>query len=194
MALSEALAGRTLLPGSAEGRLLVLTAPLSFWGGVQPKTGRIVMAGHPQRGQEVAGRLLALPGTIGSSSSSSVMLEMLREDKAPAGLILASVDAILLLGVTVARELGYPAIPAVQLEPAALAALPDGAPARIEEGRLVLGPTPVVPTLSPVIPAKAGIQRKEPPLQTGERPCRPRRSLDPRFRGDDGKSGEGGER
>ncbi|MEX0759304.1 MAG: DUF126 domain-containing protein [Tistlia sp.] len=141
MALSDrrSLAGESLLPGGAAGRLLVLTAPLSFWGGVQPKSGRIVMAGHPQHGREIGGRLLALPGTVGSSSSSSVMLELLREGRAPAGLLLASVDAILLLGVVVARELGYPPIPALRLEAAALAALPDGAAARIEEGRLVLG-------------------------------------------------------
>lgn len=137
MALNS-LAGETLLPGAAEGRLLRLTAPLSFWGGVQPKTGRIVLAGHPQEGQEIAGRLLALPATVGSSSSSSVMLELLREGRAPAGLLLATLDAILLLGVTVARELGYPAIPALRLDAEALAGLPDGAPARLEEGRLVL--------------------------------------------------------
>ncbi|SMF38664.1 predicted aconitase subunit 2 [Tistlia consotensis] len=133
------LDGESLLPGSAAGRLLVLTAPLSFWGGVEPKTGRIVMASHPQRDQEIAGRLLALPGTIGSSSSSSVMLELLREGAAPAGLLLAGVDAILLLGIAVARELGYRPIPALRLDPAALRALPDGAEARIEEGRLVVG-------------------------------------------------------
>lgn len=136
MAVIEA---ERLLPGEAAGRLLVLTAPLSFWGGVQPKSGRIVMAGHPQRGLEIAGRILALPGTIGSSSSSSVMLELLREGTAPAGLLLAGVDAILLLGVVVARELGYPPIPALRLEASALAALADGAEARIEEGRLMVG-------------------------------------------------------
>lgn len=135
------VAGESLLPGDAEGRLLVLTAPLSFWGGVEPRSGRIVMAGHPQRGLEIAGRLLALPGTIGSSSSSSVMLELLREGTAPAGLLLAGVDAILLLGVAVARELGYRPIPALRLAPAALAALADGASARIEEGRLLVAPS-----------------------------------------------------
>lgn len=140
MALTQArqIPGETLLPGRAEGRLLVLTAPLSFWGGVSPKSGRIVMAGHPQHGQEITGRLLALPGTIGSSSSSSVMLELLRGGKAPAGLLLTGVDAILLLGIAVARELGYRPIPALHLEPAALAALPEGTPARIEEGRLLV--------------------------------------------------------
>jgi predicted aconitase with swiveling domain len=172
------IAGESLLPGTAQGRLLVLTAPLSFWGGVQPQSGRIVMAGHPQHGLEVAGRLLALPGTIGSSSSSSVMLELLREGRAPAGLLLAEVDAILLLGVAVARELGYRPIPALRLAPAALAALPDGAEARIENDRLVVLP-------SPVIPAKAGIQRIAPLARADDGPCRPRRSLDPRFRGDD---------
>lgn len=126
------LRGEPLLPGTAAGRLLVLTAPLSFWGGVETTSGRIVAAGHPQRGLAVTGRLLALPASIGSSSSSSVLLELIRGGRAPAALLLAEVDAILLLGAVVARELGLTAPPALRLPAAALAALPDGAEARLE--------------------------------------------------------------
>jgi len=128
------LRGEPLLPGTAAGRLLVLSAPLSFWGGVETASGRIVAAGHPQRGAELAGRLLALPASIGSSSSSSVLLELIRGGRAPAALLLAEVDAILLLGAVVARELGLTAPPALRLPAATLAALPDGAEARLENG------------------------------------------------------------
>ena len=40
---------RTLVPGNAEGRALVLDEPLSFWGGVDPETGDITDVRHPQR-------------------------------------------------------------------------------------------------------------------------------------------------
>ena len=78
--------------------LLRLARPISFWGGVDPQTGEIVDARHPDRGARIGGTILALPGTIGSSSSSSVLLELVRVGQAPAALLLAEIDAILLLG------------------------------------------------------------------------------------------------
>jgi predicted aconitase with swiveling domain len=118
--------GTLLVEGAGIGRLLKLDEPLSFWGGVYPQTGRITQVRHPQCGQSVAGRMLALPGTIGSSSSSAVMLELIRGGHAPAGLVLVDPDAILLLGAIVAREMGWTAPPAVQVTAAAMRGLVDG--------------------------------------------------------------------
>ncbi|CAN7172779.1 DUF126 domain-containing protein [Mesorhizobium amorphae] len=97
-----------LVPGRAgEGEALVLTAPISFWGGVDPKTGRIADVRHPQHGENLVGRVLFLPGTIGSSSASAVLLELVHNGHAPAALVLHEPDAILLLGLIVAREMGW---------------------------------------------------------------------------------------
>ena len=115
-----------LVDGNGRGALLKLDEPLSFWGGVDPATGRITQVRHPQCGQSVAGRMLALPGTIGSSSSSAVMLELVRGGHAPAGLLLVEPDAILLLGIIVAREMGWTAPPAVQLSAEHMRDLADG--------------------------------------------------------------------
>ena len=105
-----------LVPGRAgEGEALVLTAPISFWGGVDPKTGRIADVRHPQHGQNLAGRVLFLPGTIGSSSASAVLLELVHNGHAPAALVLHEPDAILLLGLIVAREMGWQTPMALQL-------------------------------------------------------------------------------
>ncbi|MGX5733961.1 aconitase X swivel domain-containing protein [Bosea thiooxidans] len=105
-----------LLPGGpADGPCLALSAPISFWGGVDPKTGRIIDARHPQRGRDIAGTILALPGTIGSSSASAVLLELIHAGRAPAALLMDAPDAILLLGLVVAREMGWPAPPAFRL-------------------------------------------------------------------------------
>ena len=69
-------------PGS--GPALLLDAPISFWGGVDPKSGRIADVRHPQHGENIAGTVLFLPGTIGSSSASAVLLELVRGGHAPA--------------------------------------------------------------------------------------------------------------
>lgn len=109
-----------LIPGAqAEGRCLALTAPISFWGGVDPRSGTIIDARHPQRGQGIAGTVLALPGTIGSSSASAVLLELVHAGKAPAALLMDAPDAILLLGLVVAREMGWQTPPALRLPAAA---------------------------------------------------------------------------
>ncbi|MBZ9770512.1 DUF126 domain-containing protein [Mesorhizobium sp. CA6] len=106
-----------LVPGKAgEGDALVLTAPISFWGGVDPRTGRIADVRHPQHGEVIAGRVLFLPGTIGSSSASAVLMELVHNGRAPVALVLHEPDAILLLGLIVAHEMGWETPMAVRLE------------------------------------------------------------------------------
>jgi predicted aconitase with swiveling domain len=116
--MSAAEQGEILIAGQADagGQALVLTRPISFWGGVDAKSGRIADPRHPQSGESVAGRVLFLPGTIGSSSASSVLLELVHAGLAPAAIVLHEPDAILLLGLIVAREMGWPHPPALRLD------------------------------------------------------------------------------
>jgi predicted aconitase with swiveling domain len=100
----------------ARGPGLALSAPISFWGGVDPKTARIADVRHPQHGVSIAGTVLMLPGTIGSSSASAVLLELVHKGIAPAAIILHEPDAILLLGLLVAREMGWSHPPAYRLD------------------------------------------------------------------------------
>ncbi len=96
---------RVLVDGVASGEVLVLDAPLSIWGGVDTESGRIVDATHPQSGESLAGKIVVLPHGRGSSSSSSVLAEMLRIGTGPAGMILEEPDSILVIGVLVASRL-----------------------------------------------------------------------------------------
>ena len=105
--------GRTLVAGTAEGPALVLDEPLSLWGGLDPGTGEIVEVRHPQRGANVAGRVLVMPSGRGSSSSSSVLAEAIRAGTAPAAIVLGEADPILPLGAIVARELYGKVVPIV---------------------------------------------------------------------------------
>jgi uncharacterized protein len=118
--------GRVLIAGSAQGPLLRLTAPLSFWGGVDPKTGRISDPRHPEHERCVTGTVLAIPSPRGSSSSSAIMLELIARGLAPAALLLGEADAILALGIVIAREMGHPTLPALEVPVADLMRLPEG--------------------------------------------------------------------
>jgi predicted aconitase with swiveling domain len=104
-----------LIGGEAEGKVLVLPEPLSFWGGLDPQTGDIIDQRHPSLGQNVTGCMLVLPIGRGSSSASSILLEAVRVKKAPAAIITAEPDAILALGAAVARELYANSPPVVVL-------------------------------------------------------------------------------
>lgn len=119
------MTGRSIAPGTAEGRALVLAEPLSLWGGLDPATGRIIDVRHPQHGRIVSGRILVMPAARGSSSSASVLAEAVRAGTAPAAIVLGEPDLILAIGAAVAEELYGVRLPIVVLPAAALGALVD---------------------------------------------------------------------
>jgi predicted aconitase with swiveling domain len=108
--------GRTLVRGEARGPALVLSEPLSFWGGLDPATGAIIDVHHPQRGAVVTGTVLVMPGGRGSSSSPSVLAEAIRARTAPAAIVLTEPDPLIALGAIVARELYGASIPITEFD------------------------------------------------------------------------------
>jgi hypothetical protein len=96
---------RGYAPGAAEGPALVLREPISFWGGLDAATGRIIDRAHPDAGATVTGTVLVMPGARGSSSSSSVLAELMRTGMGPAAIVLAVADPILPVGALVAASL-----------------------------------------------------------------------------------------
>jgi predicted aconitase with swiveling domain len=109
-----------LVPGVGTGKALVLDEPLSFWGGLDPATGRLIDAHHPQLGATLTGRVLAMPSGRGSSSSSYVFAEAIRAGTAPVAVVLTEPDPILALGAIVASELYGVDVPIVVAPPAAI--------------------------------------------------------------------------
>ena len=94
-----------LVPGAASGSVLRLAEPLSFWGGLDSATGMIIDRLHPQRGANVAGRVLMMPAGRGSSSGSATLAEALRLGAGPAAILMLERDAIVVVGALAAAEL-----------------------------------------------------------------------------------------
>ena len=130
----RAIRGRTLAPGRGAGPALVLDAPLSFWGGMDPTTGRLIDRRHPQSGADLTGRVMVMPSGRGSSSSSTVLAEAIRTGSAPAAIVLAEADPIIALGALVAAELYGRLVPVVVVTPADHARLRSGRPITVEAG------------------------------------------------------------
>jgi predicted aconitase with swiveling domain len=113
-------------------RALVLDEPLSLWGGMDPATGELIDAHHPQRGANLAGRVVVMPSGRGSSSSASVLAEAVRAGTAPAAILLGEPDLILSIGAAVAEELYSVRVPVLVLPADRLQAIRDGDPVDLD--------------------------------------------------------------
>lgn len=113
--MEQIIQGHPVVPGSAEGPALVTTEPISFWGGYDQKTGEIIDRRHPLSGQIAAGKILVVPFTRGSSTSTAILLESVRAGVAPAAIVSREVDTFMALASVVADEMYGKPIPIVAL-------------------------------------------------------------------------------
>lgn len=101
------LTGRSISKGTAEGELLKTDTPISFLGGVDPRTGNIIDANHPLAGQNITGKVLAFPYGKGSTVGSYVLYALSRNGTAPAAVINTECETIIAIGAIIA---GIPAV------------------------------------------------------------------------------------
>ena len=120
------IAGRPIVAGRAEGDALVTHESLSFWGGYDFHTGEIIDKHHPLAGVRAAGRILAVPFSKGSSTTTAVLLEAVRAGTAPAAILTTGVDSFFALASIVADVMYGASFPVVALEPDDFATLETG--------------------------------------------------------------------
>ena len=101
MADSIVINCRGLVKGQAEGEALVAPTTLSFWGEVDPISGRIIASGHPLEGKSLRGKVLIIESTKGSSATPLVIGLARRENNAPVAFVNVNVDALAVLGCVV---------------------------------------------------------------------------------------------
>jgi predicted aconitase with swiveling domain len=109
------LPGRVVIPGEAQGEALVSREPLSFWGGYDWQTGEIIDRRHQLSGSIAKGKILAIPFTRGSSTTTAVLLEAIRAGTAPAAILTTDTDFFFALAAVVAEELYAASLPLVAL-------------------------------------------------------------------------------
>jgi predicted aconitase with swiveling domain len=109
------LQGRVIIPGEARGLALVGNEPLSFWGGYDWKTGEIIDRRHVLSGTNAKDKILAVPFTRGSSTTTAVLLEAIRAKTAPAAILTTDTDFFFALASVVAEELYATPLPLVAL-------------------------------------------------------------------------------
>ena len=113
---------------------MVLSEPISFWGGIDPETGIIADVHHPQHGQCVSGRLLALNSSRGSSTGSYVLMELMRAKIAPKAILVSEPDGVICTGVLVGTAIYGYELPVIQLPKNALEGLKSGLTGKVVSG------------------------------------------------------------
>ena len=127
------LKGRPIVAGTAEGDALVAHVPLSFWGGYDFKTGTIIDKHHPLAGVRAAGRVLVVPFSKGSSTTTAVLLEAVRAGTAPAALVTTGTDSFFALASIVAGVMYGKSFPVIALEASDFNRLESGQRLAIKE-------------------------------------------------------------
>ncbi len=107
--------GQLVVAADVEGPVLVCSEGLSFWGGVDPVTGGVIDAHHPQHGRSLAGRIVLMPTSRGSCSGSGVLLALALNGRAPQALVFREDEDILTLGALLAGRMFERPLAVVQL-------------------------------------------------------------------------------
>jgi len=138
--------GRAVVAASAEGEALVTGESLSFWGGYDFRTGEIIDRHHPLAGVRAAGRILAVPFSKGSSTTTAVLLEAVRAGTAPAAIVTTGPDAFFALASIVADVMYGKPFPVIALDAADFASLRTGEHLPISsDGRIIQRPSSASP-------------------------------------------------
>ncbi|MGM0597368.1 MAG: isopentenyl phosphate kinase [Myxococcota bacterium] len=109
------LKGKIIYPGKCRGEILFLQAPLSFYGGVDPNTGKIIQENHPQKGKTLKNKILVLPNSTGSTVGSWTILRLAENKKGPLAFITKNCDSVLATGSILAETPHLDNIPIKQL-------------------------------------------------------------------------------
>jgi len=82
---------------------LVSAKPISFLGGVDPKTGEITERDHDLRGENVKGKVLCFPHGHGSTVGSYVLYSLAKRGLGPRAIVNEGADPVVVAGAIIAN-------------------------------------------------------------------------------------------
>ena len=132
------LIGKPVISGKVSGIALASNEPLSFWGGYDWKSGEITDRRHPLSGINAKGKILVVPFTRGSSTTTAVLLEAIRAGTAPAAIITTGTDFFFALASVVAGELYAKSFPLIALSDMDFGLLQTGNQLEEESGNVIV--------------------------------------------------------
>ncbi|MDK1385540.1 aconitase X [Sinorhizobium sp. 8-89] len=134
--MTRSISARSILGGTARGPIVGTVEALSFWGGVDPATGRVIDVHHPLHGSCLTGGILLMPSSRGSCTGSGVLLDLALTGRAPAALVFCEAEDVLTLGALIAAEMFGKPLPVLRVSRKAFEALSQAETARISEAAI----------------------------------------------------------
>jgi len=95
--------GRVISKGVATAEALVGAEAISFLGGVDPKTGKVIDKTNPLFGKSVAGKVLVIPRGKGSTVGTYVIYQLKKNGVAPAAIINLESEIIVAVGAIISE-------------------------------------------------------------------------------------------
>lgn len=95
----------SVIGGHVTAPVLKLDQPISFWGGVDHLSGRIIDHAHPQKGECIASKALVVPMIRGSGGTPGTIASLMKFGYGPTALILGYPEINALTGVLVGERL-----------------------------------------------------------------------------------------
>jgi hypothetical protein len=114
MVESQVIHGRGVAKFGGSGEALVTKQGISFFGGIDPKTGIIREKGHDLCGADITGKVLVFPKGKGSTVGSYVIYQLRKNGHAPAGIVNVETEAIIATGCILAE---VPLVDRLELDP-----------------------------------------------------------------------------
>lgn len=100
---NKTLKGRVVVEGHCKAKALVSMKPISFLGGVDPATGKIVEKDHDLCGESVKNKILCFPHGHGSTVGSYVLYSLSKRHLAPKAIINQTADPVVVVGAIIAN-------------------------------------------------------------------------------------------
>jgi len=100
--LTVELKGRPIVSGISRGKALVSDKPLSFLGGVDPETGKVIEKDHDLNGETVKDTVLCFPHGHGSTVGSFILYSLAKKNVGPKAIINETADPVVVVGAVIA--------------------------------------------------------------------------------------------
>jgi predicted aconitase with swiveling domain len=125
------LKGRVINKGGAKGTALVTKDPISFYGGVDPKTGIVTDKENEINGQSIKDKILVFPFGKGSTVGPYTIYQLKKLGNAPKAIINKECETIVAVGAIISD------IPCV--DKVDIAKIKTGDNVRVKDGLVTVG-------------------------------------------------------
>ncbi|WP_303221925.1 DUF126 domain-containing protein [Methanosphaera stadtmanae] len=101
--MSSNIKCRIISKGKDSGNALVTKDPISFLGGVDPKTGIVIDKKHELYNECITDKILVIPSGKGSTVGSYVIYQMAKNNTAPRAIICQKAEPIIAIGAIISK-------------------------------------------------------------------------------------------